>query len=284
MTTVKPTISYGHGFLDDCSSVTVTDWSKVEDGQSLAALVVLNDDVFDAEATASAGNKKGYWDKVVSNLNSTAYSKCRWRVKCGNASVKVGIRIVFDDATYQDILADMNTTTWKAGVGTITAAKTINHVRFFVDNAAGHVYVDFILMYKGDFTIPNTADGFLFTPSGRYGLLEPPGMIGALSQPLGNELATVSMHCNLDLNTWTRAGDTFAGEVFLDIEHNCLTEPWQWLTFGHTGIQFKAILLTPQFTEEGHEAEVKHLLELQLREFRRSDASGETYSERFGLS
>lgn len=284
MTTVKPTISYGHAWLDDCTEDTVGDWASVEDGQTLEDLVVLKDDVFDAEASASIGNKKGYWDTNVSNLNSTAYAKFRWRVKCSNASIKVGITLVFDDATVQNILADVNTTVWKAGSGNIIAGKTIIHVRFWVDAAIGHVYIDFMMVYKGDFTIPNTADGFLFTPSGRYGLLEPPGMIGAQSQPLGNELATVSMHCNLDLGTWTRAGDTVLGEVFIDIEHNCLTEPWQWLTFGHNGIQFKATLLTPQFTDEGHEAEVKHLLELQLREFRRSDASGETYTERFGLS
>lgn len=280
----KPTISYGHAFLDDCTSDTAANWAKVENGQTLAALVVVKDDVFDAEATASGGSKEGYWDTNLSNLSSDVYTKCRYRVKCGNASVKVKIRVVFNDATTQDILTDTNTTVWKAGIGSITPGKTIIHIRFFVNNAVGHVYVDFLLIYKNDFTLPNTEHGITFTPSGRFGMMEPVGMVGAHTQNLGSELAIAQLRVNLDIGTWLRAGDVINGEVFLDIEHNSKAEDFQWLTMGDLLVQFKATVLSPQFIEEARESTAEHTLHIDAREYRRSDASDETYAERFGLT
>lgn len=285
----KVSITYGHGLLDDCTNDTVGNWNEVENGQTLEDLVVLKDDVFDAECSGSTGpSATGYWDYAISPaLSSLVFTKCRWRVKCSNASIKVGITLVFDDATVQDILLPTNYTTWKAGVGTVTPASghpNINHVRFWVNAATGHVYVDFILIYKGEFTLPNTAHELTFTPSGRFGLMEPVGMSGAQTQNLGSELATVKVVCDRDIGTWTRGGDVINGEVFLDIEHNSKTEDFQWITLGDLIVQFKATLLTPQFSETSHESTATHELNLEIREYRRGDASDETYAERYGLT
>ncbi len=270
--------------MDDCTNASVGNWAKTEDGQSLAALVVSNDDVFDAEATVSAGNKKGYWDTNVATYSTTVYAKCRWRVKCGNASVKVGITLVFNDATTQDILVDMNTQVWKAGVGTITSGKTLTHVRFNVDNAVGHVYIDFILIYKADFTIPNTGMLAHFSVAGRLPILEPVSALGDTIQNLGLHSAVVEMHCNLDIGVWTRAGDLLPGQVFLDIIQASMTEPFQWIVLGVQQAQFKVLLVMPDFQYTASESKASHNLLLTFREYRRAPANSETAAERFGLT
>jgi hypothetical protein len=286
MTTPAPvTISYGHTWLDDCTEDSVGDWASVEDGQTLEDFVVLKDDVFDAEASASIGNKKGYWDTNVSNLESTAYAKFRWRVKCSNASIKVGITLVFDDATVQDILADVNTTVWKAGSGNIIAGKTIIHVRFWVDAAIGHVYIDFMMVYKGDFNFPNTGRGISFMGQGRFARPAPPGASGAETENLGSELAEIIAECDLDLGTWTRAGDVVPGQVFFDIMHNSKTEDFQWLDTGELAAQFKCTLEKHDLHNEVQgNNDTRHLVQLTIYEYRRGPANDETEVERWGLN
>jgi hypothetical protein len=262
---------------------------KTQDGQTLSAIAVVLDDIYDIEATASTGNKVGYYsypDEGGANnlaLSSTAFTKIRYRFHCGSGSVKAKIVLVFSDATTQTILAETNSLLWKTGVVSITTAKTIDHIRLYCNAATGHVYYDFVLIYKDDFTIPNTAHAENFKPQGRYGQLEVLGAQGDTNQNLGTHSAIVDMHCVLDVGNWLRAGDTLPGQVFLDIVHNSVLEPFQWLSLGAQVAQFKVILDMPDFQYATQESKATHTLNLTFREYRRAPANVEGYDERWGF-
>lgn len=289
MTKAPPTISYGHGFCDDCGEWYSLLYVKTEDGQSLAAIIVANDDIYDIEATASIGNHVGYYsypDEGGANnlsLGSTTYTKIRYRFKCGNANVKAKIVLVFSDASTQTILAETNSQVFLTGVVTITAGKTIDHIRLYCNTATGHVYYDFAMIYKGDFTIPNTKYGQSFIAPGRLATNEAPGALGDEIQNLGNKSAIVDMSCDLDIGTWTRANDTMRGQVFLDIVHNSPTEPFQWLDLGDQVAQFKVLLDAPEWQNNASEGEAASVLHIVFHEYRKAPANSETVNERFGL-
>jgi hypothetical protein len=285
MTATKPTISYGHGYLTDGQGADIVNWTKTENGQTLALLVSLYDDYFDIECTNSTGSKDGYYrNNTDLSLSSTVYTECRYRYKVSGASVA---KIVLEFSSgEQAILASGTSTTWVSAAVTITSGKTINRIRIHNMNGVGHVYVDFILIYKGDFPIPNSAYGAVVTPEARIAYLEPPGALGSNSQLLGNKSSEATLDCDLDIGTWKRAGDVADGEVFFDIVHNSASEPWQWLNTGDFLVQFKSVLDVPKFQHATRGKEVEHILGLTLHEHRRAPANAfpETYAERFGLT
>lgn len=114
-------------------------------------------------------------------------------------------------------------------------------------------------------------------PEIRKVMLEIQGRSGDITQLHGTK--SVKVHCegDLDVGDWTRTGDTINGEVFLDIWHNSITEPWQWLDTGYH--QFKVTMNTPIFRYEHN-----HTVEIDFDEYRLSSADGETYIERLGIN
>ena len=275
---------------------------KTQDGQTLADIVVTEDDIYDIECTNSINNKIGfysYYDEAgASNigLSSTAYPKIRYRYKTSSSSIKAKILIVFDSwnpglteaqniaaGNAQLILDNTSSTTWKTGVATITAGKTIDHVRLYANSAVGHVYYDFWMIYKGDFSLPNTKYGESFKPPVRLAPNESPGALGDEIQNLGNKSAIVDLGCDLDMGTWLRAGDTLRGQVFLDIAHNSPTESFQWIDLGDLVCQFKVIMSEPEWQNNASENEANASVHVVFYEYRRAPANSETVVERFGL-
>lgn len=212
-------------------------------------------------------------------ISTTNYTKIMWRYKCSNDSIKAKI-VVGDDAAYsQEVLADSNSTEWTAGSATLTAAKTLDHVNLYADHAVGTVYYDFILFYTDDWDFPaNQPESMTFTPGVEYARIKAPSRIGAITQHMGSDSATVEMVCNLDVGDWTREGDYINGEVFHDISHNSKDEPWQWLDTEYE--QFKVTMDPPRFVRRGD----SHMVYLTFREYRHATASEENSVERYGLN
>lgn len=272
-------ISYGHGRLYDGKESELSLFTKVENGQTLAALASVKDDVFDIEATVSVGSKVGYYYNTANlGLSTTSFKKIRVRYKCSNGSVMAGVMVVFSDAVTQVILNNTNSTTWKVISATLTTGKTLDHIELFCNEAVGHVYYDFALVYKDDFTLPNTRFSRRFSVPMRNARQQPPSMFGAVSQQLGSELAIVELQVDLDNGTWTRAGDSLPGQVFLDIAQNADVEDWQWLDLGDMVAQFRVMMDEPAW-----DYTVEHKLDLKLTEYTRMDLADMTEIERWAL-
>ena len=287
MTKAPVTITYGHGKLYDCTDADVALFAKTENGQTLAALASIDDDVFDINATNSAGSKVGYYSNTANlGLSTTTFKKILVRYKCSNGVVMAGVMVVFSDAVTQVILNNTNSTTWKVVSATLTTGKTLDHIELFCNEDVGHVYYDFALVFTDTFSFPNSQYGVSLKPPSRYGVVSPVGMVGSFQQNLGGELADIEIGCNTDLGTWVRAGDVLNGQVFLDILHNSVynVESWQWIDLGDLVAQFKAVLVLPELVFESRGEGATHRLALAFREFRRRGAQNETYIERFGLN
>lgn len=282
----KPTISYGIGFLEDCTVATASTYDKTESNMTMAAIVVTNDDVFDMLGTATGGSPYGYWkNHTALGLSTTVYTKIRIRYKTSGAGMHARFMVDYGGGGGSEyILTSGSSSTWKTITLTLTTAKTLDYFEMWVMDATGHLYVDFIQIYKGDFALPNTRYGQSLILPGRYGKLNPVGMAGQYTQNLGTDLAEFQCICDLDIGNWKRAGDVIDGEVFADILHNILFADWVWLDTGDDVAQFKASLDKPEFHRVTQESLSQRELHLLFFEYRRSSADAETYVERWGLN
>jgi len=300
----KPTITYGHRFLDDCNKLTgltYGDWTETDIGNLLTSSVSV-DDYFVMVRTAGATEAYlSYPSEAGANnlsISTLVYTKIYWRYQTSNSNIKAKIVLVFSDATTQTVLNETSSLSFTTGSATITSGKTIDHIRLHANTAAGTILYDFVLICKNIFTFPNTQYGTEFTPPPRYAMIPIPSRIVDITQNLGSESATFTASSNLDIgrlattlstctgDDWKRPQgldseyqtDYVKGEVFLDIAHNTVTEPFQWLNTGKQ--QFKVTLDTLRFPEHSD----SHTLDLTFKEYSRSSKSNESYVERFGLN
>lgn len=251
---------------------------------------IIHDDYLKVEAVFDNGatNEYVYYEKDISNLSSDIYT--RWLLRCKTSVSANGANIiaslVFTAGDPQTIVTDTYSTEWTVLSGTVTSGKTIDKIRVFAndDGTDGtfSVEFDFVLLHKGTFTFPNVGGGLEVSFPPRYAVIPVFGRVGDITQGGGSELATVRASCDLDIGNWKRTGDVVDGEVVYDISHNTSTEPWQWLDTGYE--QFKATLETPRIRRESDGNRTSHILDLTFREYRLSDASNESYVERFGLN
>jgi hypothetical protein len=291
----KPTITFGHGFLSDCNKLTgltYGDWTETDLGTLLSSSVTY-DDYFVMVRTAGATEAylsypdEGGADNL--SLSSLVYTTIYWRYQTSNSNIKAKIVLVFSDATTQTVLDETSSLSFITGSATITSGKTIDHIRLYANAAAGTIVYDFVLICKNIFTFPNTEFGTEFTPPPRNVDIEIPGRTTDITQNLGSPNAIFTASCNLDISNatddWKRPQGTLSpktdyvkGEVFLDLAHNTVTEPFQWLDTGKE--QFKVTLDTLRFPEHSD----SHTVDLTFKEYSRSSKSNESYVERFGLN
>lgn len=275
-------IGNNHGYLNDCD--TTTGFTKTDNGNT-STFTIDSGDYFKLDVTVSG---TPFETKVVNDANiaksTTLFPTIRWRYKCSNSSIKAKIIAEFSDASTQNILVDSNSTTFTVGSTTLTTAKTLDHIQLYADHAVGTVFYDFILVYEGQFPLPNVAGGMDLDPVSGNVSLGIPGRITDVTQDLGNKNAVVNCSCDLDQGTWKRTtptADTIDGEVFLDIAHNSRDEPWQWLDTGSH--QFKVTVDSKFRWVNNGDGSTSRLLDLVFTEYSLGDKSGETYAERFGI-
>lgn len=283
--------SYGHGFMDDCGSTT--GWSKADNGNT-STFTIDNDDYFKINVTVCGGAEES---KVVNDNNigasTTLYPQIRWRYKCSNASIKAKIIAEYSDASLQTVLADVNSTVWTNGNTALTAAKTLDHITVYADHAVGILYYDFLLVFAGDFTLPNVAHGMNMDLAPREAILDIFGRDTDITQGGGTKNALINIGCDLDqggsTNDWQRPQgtssktDSVDAEVYLEMLHNLSSEPWQWFQ-SEVGHQFK-VTVHPEFkwiSEGGGSASRR--LDLILKEYSLGSKADESYIERYGIS
>lgn len=286
MTSAKPSITYMHGFLDDCNDVT--GWIQHDVGLG-ATLTTENDDWLKITGTPDAvGDEYTYYEKNIPNISSTLYPKLlvRWKTSAIAApGLQAKITVWYDDSSSTETTLGFSAG-WKTTTIDLPTGKMIAEISIYADDnpntlAAGtfYVYFDFILICGGVFVFPNCAGGLIFTPSSRDINLQIVSRIGNVDQYMGADDATVECSCNLDIGNWKRTLDTVNGEVFMDIVHNSYREPFQWLDTGTE--QFKVRLATPKFKREVRGSLTDHKVDLSFREFRRCSGTFEAYYERF---
>ena len=296
------TISYGHAFLDDFTSYSASTWPKtltspaVGFTDSTTSVACINHYFLRLRGKfTEITDEKFYVERNIINRNTKDYPKYRIRYRTGDDSVQGLLKFMFtvgQSPASQEVTLP-SSTAWTVLSGTITSNKTVDKIQLWLDDNPNSqsddrwhsVDVDFIMVYKGDFTIPNFRYGYTFRPPARYASLVVPSRVGDVTQNLGSPSATVTFGCDLDELTedeWKRDGDVVDGEVFLDILHNSSSEPWQWLDDDPR--QFKVTLEDPRFEEVHEGTKVNHRFHGVWREYREGDAENETYLERFGLN
>jgi hypothetical protein len=259
-------------------------WQLIEDGQTLSTPVESENDYAKLTVSGSAGNEAGYINNFTNiGISTTTYPTIRWRYKTSDTSIKAKIVVEFSDTNTQEVLADASSTTFTVGSATLTAAKTLDHIRLHADHATGDVYYDYILVCKGDFTFPNVGlgiNGTIPTSTPRIGI---PGRQTRVANNMGSEDFTLRMRCDLTQGTWTRSGDSQPGQVFYDIAGESPSEPWQWLDTERE--QFKVTLDPIPFTRDATPNTLIDEMILQVFEYRLSDGDNaqETYATRWGL-
>jgi hypothetical protein len=261
----------------------VTGWSEVEDGTT-GTTTVDHGDYLNLNVTVSAGNEEYRWVNTDNiGISTTTYPTILWRYKTDGGSIKAKIVAVFSDASTQQVLADSSSSTFTVGSTTLTAAKTLDHIRLFADHATGDVWYDFVLVCQGLFTFPNAAYDITGTIPNRTIFLPIPMRQTDVTQQLGSGNMEFQIGCDMTLGDWTRATDAVNGQVFYDIAGEAPSEPWQW--FDSEREQMKVTLEPPRFTRAASNTGLMDRLDLMLREYRLSDGDNvlETYATRWGL-
>lgn len=280
--------------------------------QDFETPVCLHGDYMDLESSGGGGDKLGYIttegfnnDRTALGIITTLYPELRFRYKtAGTAKARIvavfnGYNYANDEATNiaaelaQLILTDTASTTMTCATVTLTAAKTLDHLRLYCNNDDDHVYYDFALVYDGDFTFPNGAYGVRGTDSDRNDniLLGIPVRLTDIHQNLGSGNFEYNVGCDLKLGFWTKDGlavyptgtDYVQGQVFYDIRHNSKDEPWQWLDTERE--QMKVVLQPFTFARSALGDTLTDRLDLQFKEYRLSNAGNslESYITRWGL-
>lgn len=272
----KPTLTYEHGQLYDCESLT--GWVEQEDGNT-GETTVVNDDWFKLDISGSEGNKR-YWvyGPLGLSLSSNSYPKAVFRYKTSDSSIKAQIKLVFTVGE-QTILDETSSLNWAVGTADITPDKTIDHVRLYANQATGIVYYDFALICQGIFTFPfvrpggvrlNIPDAYLSTVI--------PNRVGDIKEYVGEESPTIEVTGEIDTNTnWGTA--TVLGHPLYRAVLRRNLDAWQWFTSDL--IDCKVVPSEFDLMQDS-EREALRVYSLTLKQFERSGGSNYTWYERIG--
>lgn len=310
-------LSNGHGFLDDCGdrSNYTADPGGVGGAMTATTLAVDNSDYFKLTGTCNDANDEYVYFEYdfTPNVSSDVYTKFRVRWKTSDSTgAGARVQLVFDDATTQWLIDSTLpetgasfSTTFTITSGTVTPSKIVDKVRFFlrdypntVNSGTYNAWFDYLLLYKGDFTLPNTAGGMKFDPPPREAILDIFGRDTDITQQGGTKNVVVTIGCDLDggglidgtaysQTDWKRPQDVTVktddidAQVFWDIFHNRSSEPWQWFN-SEEGRQFKVTVKHQERYEPRGEA-TTHVLDLTLTEYSLGSKADESYTERWGI-
>jgi len=285
----KPIITFGHGVQIDCNRIsggTEGTWIEEEAYAANGTVEPIYDEYFDLENTGGAVDY-GIYNNTNLSLNTTLYKYILIRYKTSSTNIKAKVIAEFSDTSTQTLLEETSSTTYTVVSKALTTSKTLDHLHLWANNATGHIYYDFVFVFKNVFTFPNTEFGKYWIPPARNIDIEIPSRVTNITQNLGAPSARFECSCDLDLGTWKRliangydADDYVNGQVFDEISHNSYQNAWNWLNTG-MGRQLKVVLDgEPRFSEDGD----RHSLDLVFKEVSRANKSGETEIERFGMN
>jgi hypothetical protein len=287
-TPTAPSFDYGIAFIyegDRVSGGTEGTWTLTQGAGSTCTQAVTSDKNLYLDQTVYGADSSTVNGTNLA-LPSTTYGRIKIRYKTsGAATAKV---VLGFSAGVQTVLAESASTYFTVADVAITTAKTINTITLYACDGVGTVTYDFIEIYTGQYILPNVTE--MNPPFAlKDVVIKIPGMSGNPSQALGSNLVEVTMTCDLDMEPaalhWKRpqatgATDVNKTDILYETQHlEGINQPWVWLDLGDPAMQFKARLIniSPIWGERGK-------VDLLWREYRHGNASGETTSERFGLS
>lgn len=273
-----PTITYGHGFLND-TWINITDDYTLTNGGSTAAAVA------DSNRNLAVGITAFVGDAYLTNddnlgLSTATYTTFKTRYKT-TSTAKAKIIATFSDATTQTLLSETASTSWADLSVTLTTAKTLDHLSFYCCDATGSAIFDFALVCKGTFTFPQYSR-LNWSMKNRYNDTEVPSRVGRRKSWIGADETTVIIEGDVDSNRsgWSRSGDTVAAQVLNDIHHNASTEAWQYFTSDRGS--FKAVMENLDLTESADQTYLYSFV-TTLSEFSAVNMANYTVAERFKL-
>jgi len=281
----KATITHNHGFLEDCYDASAYGEHRTNMTDPQTSLAVLYDDYFVLEGVCdSADDEEVHYSKDITPFNTSAFPKFFVRWKTSQAGNGLGARVYlgFAEGGGQWILGETQpqfNTSWTVTSGTLTAAKTVDSIAFYADDwpnsqatGTSQTYYDFVLICQENFEFPNISEAVRTSGGNLYADIAIPGRVGEIVQYMGAELEQIQIIGDMSLGTWSETD-------LLEILHKASSEPWQWFSCSKPQRNYK---VTFRSFPENIQGKPKYIV--NLKEYRRSDAVHETYSERFGIT
>jgi hypothetical protein len=315
-----PTLSYGHGWLEDFLTATVSaNWHAVAGAPDLTGKTFTNlylDRGVIACAAAASGESCfwSYYDETgASNIGkSTAtYTKIliRWGTSVTATGLGFKVGAVFTGGTAEGdppdqwIVGTLTTPAYSANgftttSVTLTPGKTLDHIRLYAvseKNANSEsISIDFILVYKGIFQFPQLTGGIEQDFQNNFARIQAPGRIGNITQYLGCQDSQFHIFgdiCYEDSGTYPAGSPSWRdgsmsrtwliyGQFVRELIHTAGTDPWQWMTSDIADCKVTVDHAT--ISQITTNDDIFHF-DMALYEYRESGASMESYVERWEL-
>lgn len=301
----EPTLTYGHGYLVDCTEADHTVYNNetrnnMTDAQT--SLTCEYNDVFKLKGYTDTVDNE--WVKYLGNITDFSaddypYWVLRYRTNEASDGLGLVAKVEYDDASLETLVgatAPQFSIDWTVVSGTLKngSGKDVSKISFRADDhpdstattTTDTVEIDFLLFCKGVFTFPsiNTLSsggsaGVKVDLPSRNAFLEPPGRMGDITQGLGAKNAQVRIWGEMSDAAGWKGAQNVPGEVFYELSHGLSSEPWQWFTsdLGSFKVSLDRVSLEQS-------AQAIRTYELLLKEYRRSCASNEEPYERYGLN
>jgi hypothetical protein len=225
-----PTITYGHGFINDIWS-DYSDEYTLTDGDSTVTAGPNSNRDLSLNITAYTGDAHIVNDTDI-DISTSIYTKALIRYRTiPTGTYKASIVAEFSDTSTQTLVTDTAVTDWTLANVTLTTDKTLDHIYVYGKNDEGEVQVDFILICKGQFTFPQYTK-LSWGMRNRYNNTEVPSRLGRRKAWMGADETMIMIDGDIDTQraSWKRTKDTLAAQVLNDIHHNASSEIWQWFT------------------------------------------------------
>jgi len=255
-----------------------------------ATVVVEEDDWFKIQGVVDDVNNEWVnYAKDITNLDTAIWTTCvvRWKTSVSSNGLGCQVRLVFDDASNQDVvgLGDPEfSTTWTTTVADITANKVIDQIYLtatdhpeVLDVGTYAIYVDYVLICQDQWPWPYVSDYLDVQFPNRYVHLNLPTHLAGKTQYLGSDAAIINIMGDMDTaDEW----GTPPGQHLYDIQHNAYDEPFQYFTSDEINCK---VTLEDFRMQQRFDAGAQRTYSLTLKEFRRSNGSNDTWQERYGL-
>jgi hypothetical protein len=281
-----PTITYGHGFINDTWANYTDDYTLTDGGGTVTAGPNSSRDL-SLNITAYTGTANIVNDTDI-DISTVTYPKALIRYRTiPTGTYKASIVAEFSDASTQTLVTDTAVTDWTLANVTLTTAKTLDHLYIYGKNDEGEVQVDFILVCKGQFTFPQYTK-LSWSMRNRYNNTEVPSRLGRRKSWTGADETVIVIDGDIDdgRDGWKRPvgttskTDVLAAQVLNEIHHNASTEIWQYFTSDRANL--KVVMENLDITEDPEQPFLASFNTV-LSEYSDSNLTKYTLTQRLGL-
>jgi hypothetical protein len=293
--------------VDAGDTYTLGYWSRVAGGADLdgAAMSITYNDYLKLECVDAEDGDSCYWSYLpeasavaASNLNlsvgpagTNKILLIRYKTSQSSAGLGLAVQLVYTGGAVEWALGTDTVPVYSGYLATSTytivnaGAAALDHIRLWAvsekNACTEYILVDFVLVCIGTFTFPFVSKGVHFSGQNRNVKLEPPGRLGDITQYLGSKSSPITVTGSIDSGTGWHDGWGEDLGILLKICHESNTNVFQWFTCDVPKVKFKVTVDDWDIGSDGGDAAILSYV-LNLSEYRRGDASGEAYWERWG--